>query len=464
MDAYWFLTYLILAGLVVVQSLLLALQTWEHRRYSRSCMRRLDRHQPTGRVALFAPCKGVDLGLAANLRSLFEQDYDDYEITFIVESTEDPAYEAIGRAMAEHPWVSSRVVVAGHATDSGQKVHNLLVATQHVPDRVKYLAFVDSDARPRPEWLRMLIAQLDQPGLGAVTGYRWFTPERASIANALVYSMNCDVLSLLTRSSHYLIWGGSWAIRREVFEALGLRDAWKGTLSDDLVASRLMRRARLQVRFEPACVVASPLDESLAESDVVHPPPISHRPAVHVRLVAVLLRGGHVLESDLAGEPWRAGMEFLDRLAVALDSRCRRRRALPGDGLSRLAASRPGENLLPPVGKGFAADPAVRHLGQPAGRVRPLDRRGQRGRRAPHPLARHLLSRPAGRTSADHLAQACGGRQLRRGKTAPRRRISAARRRAGIASRRGIALPRHGVKRRWRRKRCPSCAALALRR
>ena len=70
MDAYWLTAYLILAGLVIVQSLLLALQTWEHCRYVRSCMRRLERHQPTGRVALFAPCKGLDLDLEANLRAL----------------------------------------------------------------------------------------------------------------------------------------------------------------------------------------------------------------------------------------------------------------------------------------------------------------------------------------------------------------------------------------------------------
>ena len=229
-------------------------------------MRGLERHQPTGRVALFAPCKGLDLDLEANLRALLRQDYDNYEVTFIVESTDDPAYPAIRRAMAEHPWVPARVVVAGRATDSGQKVHNLRVATEHFSQRVKYLAFVDSDARPRPEWLRLLVSRLDQPGLGAVTGYRWFTPSRPTVANALVYSMNCDVISLLTRSSHYLIWGGSWAIRREVFDAIGLRDAWKGTLSDDLVASRLMRQSRLEVRFEPACVVASPLDESLRQA------------------------------------------------------------------------------------------------------------------------------------------------------------------------------------------------------
>jgi glycosyltransferase involved in cell wall biosynthesis len=229
-------------------------------------MRELERRQPTGRVALFAPCKGLDLDFEANIRALFRQDYDNYEIIFIVENTDDPAYPAIRRAISEHCWVPAHVIVAGRATDSGQKVHNLRVATEHISPRVKYLAFVDSDARPRPEWLRTLVSHLDQPELGAVTGYRWFTPARPTVANALVYSMNCDVMSLLTRSSHYLIWGGSWAIRREVFDSLHLRNAWKGTLSDDLVASRLMRQSRLGVRFEPGCVVASPLDMSLGQA------------------------------------------------------------------------------------------------------------------------------------------------------------------------------------------------------
>ena len=266
MNGHWLAIYLILAGLVVIESLLLALQTWEHCRYVRSCMRSVVHHQPAGRVALFAPCKGIDLDLETNLRSLLEQDYDNYEVTFIVESTDDAAYPAIRRAMAEHANVAARVVVAGHASDSGQKVHNLRVATEHLSPQVKYLAFVDSDARPRREWLRGLVSRLDDPSLGAVTGYRWFTPERASVGNVLVYSMNCDVLSLLTRSSHYLIWGGSWAIRRDVFERIGLRDAWKGTLSDNLVASRLMRQAGLKVRFEPACVTASSLDQSLGHA------------------------------------------------------------------------------------------------------------------------------------------------------------------------------------------------------
>ena len=265
MESFWFAAYLVLAALAIVQSLLLTVQTWEHRRYARSRMGSPDRHHPTGHAAVVAPCKGIDVELEGNLRTLLRQDYDDYEVTFVVESEEDPAVAVIRRVMAEHPRVAARLVIAGRATQCGQKVHNLRAATAELSPRVEYLAFVDSDARPRREWLRRLIGWLCRGEVGAVTGYRWFVPVRDSAANHLLYSINCGVMSLLGRSSHRLIWGGSWGIRREVFESIGLREAWKGTLSDDLVTSRLLRRAGLAVRFEPACVVASPLDHSLRQ-------------------------------------------------------------------------------------------------------------------------------------------------------------------------------------------------------
>ncbi len=64
----------------------------------------------------------------------------------------------------------------------------------------------------------------------------------------------------MRRDSRHLVWGGSWAIRRETFERFGIRGAWQHTLSDDLVASRVLGRAGLEVRFDPACVLTSPVD------------------------------------------------------------------------------------------------------------------------------------------------------------------------------------------------------------
>ncbi len=262
MGSFWLVAFFILLGLTLLMSVLATIQTREHRRYGRSCMSGLDRYNPSGRAVVFAPCKGVDVELAGNLRALLSQDYDDFEVTFLVDSPDDPACEVIRRVMAESPWVTTRLVVTGQATTSGQKVHNLRVGTSQLGSEIEYLAFVDSDARPRREWLRMMVTRLSPSHPAAVTGYRWFVPTRSTLANRLLYSMNCRVMALLGRNSHCLIWGGSWGIRRDVFDSIGLRDVWRNTINDDLAASRQLRRRGLSVRFEPACVVASPLDSS----------------------------------------------------------------------------------------------------------------------------------------------------------------------------------------------------------
>lgn len=251
--------YLALAVAAIVQAFLLALQTWEHRRFARSRMRELDKPHPQGRAAVFCPCKGLDVGLENNLRAILRQDYEDYEVVFIVESEDDPSCPLLRRMMAEHPRVATRLVVAGPADGCGQKVHNLRAGTAKLDPAIEYVVFVDSDARPRPQWLRSLL-RLDQENVGASTGYRWFVPTRPTLANHVLYSINCGIGLLFGPSRHHLVWGGSWAMTRELFNRLGVRDAWRGTLSDDLVVSELLRRAGLGISYQPPCMVASPLD------------------------------------------------------------------------------------------------------------------------------------------------------------------------------------------------------------
>ncbi len=266
MDLSAEIIYGILTVIALGQSALLILQTWEHRRYAQSCLRHIDSRHVKGRVLVCAPLKGADIDMDENLRALFEQDYDDYEISFIVESEDDPAYSIVRRMKAEYPEVPSRIVVAGRADDEGQKVRNLLTALKNVSPRIEYFAFVDSDARPRHEWIRALVSRLSRSDVGAVTGYRWFVPKRETAANNLLYSLNCDLTVLLGRRSHHLVWGGSWAIRRELFDRLKIRDAWAQTLSDDLIASRILSKAKKEVRFEPACVASTPIDYTLGEA------------------------------------------------------------------------------------------------------------------------------------------------------------------------------------------------------
>ncbi len=260
MDAIWIAVSTLVAVLAVVQGVLMGVQAFEYRRYTRSRLRSLGSYRPTGRTILFVPCRGRDLGLGENLASLFEQDYEDYEIRFLVETSEDPACQAIRAVAARFPERLSRIVFTGKATDCGQKVHNLLRGTETLPSNVTYLAFADSDARPRPHWLGALVHRLDCDHIGAVTGYRWFVPMRATVPNLLVTSINASLGMLYGHGNPNFVWGGSWAIRRDRFEQLEIRRAWQRKMSDDLVVTDILRQAHLEVEYEPACAVASPLD------------------------------------------------------------------------------------------------------------------------------------------------------------------------------------------------------------
>ncbi len=265
MEWLWLTVYVLLAGAAVVQAALLAINAYEHRRRALVRLKKLSYYPPSGRVLVVSPCKGHDAHLEENLRALLTQDYPDYEVAFIVEDAGDAACPVICRAMADCPQTPARLLVAGRAECCGQKVHNLRTATADLLPEIRHLAFFDSDSRPKPYFVRAAIYKHYLPKIGATTGYRWLIPQKPSIANHLVCAINCNVMAVLGRDSHHMVWGGSWAIRRETFEQLKIRDNWEGTLSDDLVASKQLRGSGLEVRFDPACVLTSPVDFDWAE-------------------------------------------------------------------------------------------------------------------------------------------------------------------------------------------------------
>jgi hypothetical protein len=210
-------------------------------------------------VLVCVPCKGIDLDLANNLQRVLSQDYPNYQVRFVVENADDPAHAVIQHLITVSP-IACELLVAGTCADSGQKVHNLRSATENLPDDVEVLAFFDSDSNPAPDALARLVDRVYGGGLQVATGYRWLVPRRPSLPNLTLASVNAAVASLLNHQGWNLVWGGGWAVTRELFEKTTLADAWIGTLSDDLVASRVMRRAGATVAFEPGCMVASPID------------------------------------------------------------------------------------------------------------------------------------------------------------------------------------------------------------
>lgn len=206
--------------------------------------------------SIIAPCKGLDEELAENLHALFAQDFPNYEIIFVVDNENDEAVSVISNFKFQAP--DSKLVVARKTQESSQKVENLREAVLQVSENSEIFVFVDSDARPSKDWLRNLIAPLQDEKIGCASGYRWFIGKSFSLATEMRAAWNASIASALGANlNNNFCWGGSMAIRRDLFEKLDIREKWRGVLSDDFAMTRAIKQANLQIFHVPQSLTPS---------------------------------------------------------------------------------------------------------------------------------------------------------------------------------------------------------------
>ncbi|AQQ09438.1 N-glycosyltransferase [Sedimentisphaera cyanobacteriorum] len=213
-------------------------------------------------VYLTIPCKGLDTEFEKNISAFFELAYQNYHLSFVVESEQDPAYPVLCRLKEKFEGrtkaLSVMISVAGVSENACQKTHNMLHALKFAPEDTEILAFADSDARPLPEWLGSLVHPLKQEKkVGASTGYRWFIPIDGNIPVLFLSILNGKVAQILGKTRFNQAWGGSMAIRKELFYKLELHKIWQTCVSDDLTLSLQVLKAGYRIRYSPLCMVAS---------------------------------------------------------------------------------------------------------------------------------------------------------------------------------------------------------------
>jgi cellulose synthase/poly-beta-1,6-N-acetylglucosamine synthase-like glycosyltransferase len=199
------------------------------------------------RITVFCPCKGTDPEFEKNIRSILDQDYSNYETTFIVESADDPAYAALRNIGVQN------ILIAGRAIDCGQKVHNLTYAITHTNESVGIYVFCDSDARFPRNWLSKLIAPLDNTNI--TTGYRWYVATRAHLPTLMRSGWNASSVGVLGSHDRNFAWGGSTAMYRQTFDRLNILDAWRGSVSDDYAITNTAHRTGTPIIFVPECLI-----------------------------------------------------------------------------------------------------------------------------------------------------------------------------------------------------------------
>jgi cellulose synthase/poly-beta-1,6-N-acetylglucosamine synthase-like glycosyltransferase len=234
----------ILALLQGVVSLLQGLKSMRHIRTFRP--------RATGRprVVVFCPCRGVDEEFEQNVRSILDQDYPNVRVVFIVDSESDPAAQAL---RARHV----TVLVAGRASERGQKVHNLIYGVQQSAGNAEVLVFCDVDGRFPRNWITNLTAPLEREDVGVSAGYRWYTADSGRLPSRVRSAWNASVVTALGDHSGNFAWGGSTAMRRETFDRLEILKEWDGALSDDYAVTRAARRFGKRIVFVPECLIPS---------------------------------------------------------------------------------------------------------------------------------------------------------------------------------------------------------------
>ena len=174
-------------------------------------------------ITIMKPLAGAEDGLRENLRSFFEQDYPEYEVLLAVESGDDPAALIAREVMAEYPKTHSRLIVSGEAPTPNRKVHSLHAMLAEA--RYEILLMADSDVRTGPDLLRVVSAEMVQPGVALVT-----CPYRASAGPSIwsateAIGLNTEFLAqvLVARmlGGMNFALGPTLAVRRDALEAIG---------------------------------------------------------------------------------------------------------------------------------------------------------------------------------------------------------------------------------------------------
>ncbi len=208
------------------------------------------------RTAVICPCRGMEPGLERNLVSLCEFDHQNYEVFFVLASDADPAHSIVKRVAASSR-VSAHIVIAGKPENCSEKVNNLRVAVEQLPPEFEVLVFADSDGRPGKSWLHHLVAPLADSRIGATTTMRWFIPNDSNLPTALLAAWNAPVVTMLGPHQNNFCWGGGTAIRRALFEEIGMLEVWQHSFSDDYSLTTMIERSRRQIVFLPECLTPS---------------------------------------------------------------------------------------------------------------------------------------------------------------------------------------------------------------
>ncbi len=200
-------------------------------------------------VSLLIPVRGADAEADENFASFCRQEYPEFQLVFGCRDEHDSAVPIIRKLQANFPGCAIELVISAHEIGTNAKVSNLnnmLAKAAH-----EHLIVVDSDIRVTPDYLRRVIAPMQQARVGMVTClYRGAnaTTFAALLENiGIAATFGPEVMSSRALEGIKFALGSTVVTRREILAQIGGFPAVADYLADDFRLGNLTAAAGYEV-------------------------------------------------------------------------------------------------------------------------------------------------------------------------------------------------------------------------
>ena len=200
-------------------------------------------------VTILIPVRGADNHTSENFASFCRQAYPEFQLVFGVREENDPAVQVIRKLQSDFPARLIELVISPAEFGSNAKVSNLQnMSAQAAHD---FLIIVDSDIRVGPDYLRRVMAPMQDSRVGMVTClYRGAQAETlaARLENIGISStFSAEVVTARALEGIRFALGSTILMRRKLLDQVGGFLAVADYLADDFLLGNFVAEAGYEI-------------------------------------------------------------------------------------------------------------------------------------------------------------------------------------------------------------------------
>jgi ceramide glucosyltransferase len=219
-------------------------------------------------VTVLKPLHGGEHALLENLSAFCNQQYPGpVQYVFGVHDEADPARDVVKRLQGLHPQARISMVVDSRLYGPNRKMSNILNMLPSAEYDI--LVFADSDVGVGPGYLRGIVGELQQPGVGLVTCLYRGLPDpgfwpRLSAKASNYHFMPSVVMGMALRLARPCF-GQTIALRRETLDRIGGFAQFTHHLAEDHAIGEAVRKLGEKVVVPPIIVTHACVETSMSQ-------------------------------------------------------------------------------------------------------------------------------------------------------------------------------------------------------